>query len=200
MFEISKSLIVRAAREAIALGASENDVIDALQSAKSVILSDSEVKKYAATITFIESWLSGCTDRIAGEIVPSSVLYNSYQNFGGMLTKQAFGRMLSFHGFIRKTKADGSYWLGLRLKGQSVEADLDNWIGEQCVIDLRASLSSKDLHASYITWTKLAPISKQRFNGLLADRGYVKQGFVWRGLTTKAALVTARQQLQELQK
>lgn len=199
MFEISKSLIVKAAREAINLGASKNDILEALQSAKSVMLSDLEKKKYTDATTFVELWLSGCTDRIAGEIVASSVLYDSYRNFGGLLSKQAFGRMLSFNGFIRKTKADGSYWYGLRLKGQSVEADVDKWIGEQCEIHPRASLAAKHLHASYIAWTKLAPISKQRFNGFLADRGYVRDGYTWRGITTKAALVIAQQQLKDEQ-
>lgn len=77
-------------------------------------------------------------------------------------------------------------------------ATIDQWIAHRCVIDVRASMRMKTLYDDYIEWGGTE--SKSSFNRELGYRGYLRAGYIWKGLTTRAALVNARQQLQEIQR
>jgi len=182
MEQIVKAIIENAVRQAIATGASQQLIESVLRS--SFFPND------------VDQWIAVACDLQPGEAVLSAELYNSYSGYGGMLNKQTFGRALTARGFLRKTRNDGCYWYGLILKGTSYRDGIANWLVDDCVIHPYARLPSKDLHAAFCKWFGRS-ISKQQFNGVLGDCGYVREGSVWRGLTTKAALMTSAQLLEQ---
>ena len=198
MEQIVKAFLEEAINRSVLLGATSNHVLDALQIVRTEVLSRKQMADCNMKLMGVDHWLATCCDRNDSDTSQAAVLYNSYHENGGVLSKQAFGRALSARGYQRKTKNDGCYWYGLSLKGQSSNENVDRWIIERCALHPRASLSMKLLYDSYVEWGGVAP--KSVFNRALAIRGFAREGYVWRGLTTKAALVIARQQLQELHK
>lgn len=191
MEQIVKAIIENAVRQAIATGAS-HDVLRYVL--RSVIKTLPEVAPIVDTSS-IDQWIVDRCERQPGEAVLSSELYSSYISWGGsLMSKQTFGRALTARGFVRKTRNDGCYWFGLLLKGTSVRDAITNWIAAECNIHIMARLSVKDLHAAFCKWAGRS-ISKQQFNAVLDDFGYVREGRVWRGLTTNLALMTSAQLL-----
>jgi hypothetical protein len=182
MEQIVKAIIENAVQQAIGAGASQQLIEGVLRS--SFFPND------------VDQWIVAACDQQPGEAVLSAELYNSYRGYGGVLNKQTFGRALTARGFLRKTRNDGCYWYGLILKGTSYRDGITNWIAADCTIHPYARLSSKTLHAAFCKWFGRS-ISKQQFNAVLDDCGYVREGNVWRGLTTKAALMTDRQLLEQ---
>lgn len=197
MLSIAKALIEKTIVELRTLGISVSVVVVALRAVETD-LKETIAKEFK--MGDVPDWIEACCNKQHSEAIAAASLYANYRKWGGGLSNLIFGRALKQYGCYPTAKADGRYWYGLELKGMSVAADIDRWIVEQCEQHPYARLTAKDLHAAYGAWSKLPPISKQRFNKALADRGFAREGYVWRGLTTKAALVCVRQQLQELQK
>lgn len=185
-----KTVVKAMIENALSLGATIDDIFVVANEIRARS-KDSEVQR----------WIRERCELSKEDSTKPADLYDNYLEWCGTLSpvsKQTFGTMLRGQGFLRKLKTDGWHWCGLALAGCSVVASVDAWIVERCEVHPRASLRMKDLYDDYVVWGGVAP--KSSFNKILADRGYVRVDFVWYGLTTKAALVTARQQLQELQK
>ncbi len=195
MISIVKALVVEAINRSELLGASTGEILEALQIVRTERLAARQMAASNMKLTAIDEWLAACCNRNDADVSPSAALYDSYRQWGGNQSKQSFGRMLSVRGFIRKTKNDGCYWYGLSLVGASVNDNVYRWIDEQCVLHPRASLTMKALHDAYVSWGGTAP--KSIFNRALDIRGFAREGYVWRGLTTKAALMTDRQLLEQ---
>jgi len=192
MEQIVKAIIENAVRQAIAAGASRDVLRYVLRSTIKTLPEATPIVDTAG----IDQWIVERCERQPGEAVLSAELYSSYLSWGGSpMSKQTFGRALTARGFLRKTRKDGCYWFGLMLKGTSVRDAVTNWIAEECNIHIMARLTAKDLHAAFCKWSGRA-ISKQQFNAVLDDFGYVREGRVWRGLTTNAALMTSAQLLE----
>jgi|694.fasta_scaffold00571_68 hypothetical protein len=193
MEQIVKAIIENAVQQAIGAGASRDVLRYVLRSAIKTLQEVAPVVDTAG----IDQWITDRCNRQPGEAVLAAELYDNYISWSGSsLSKQTFGRALTARGFLRKTRNDGCYWYGLLIKGTSVRDGITNWIAADCTIHPYARLPSKDLHAAFCKWFGRS-ISKQQFNGVLDDCGYVREGRVWRGLTTKAALMTDRQLLEQ---
>lgn len=194
MQTIVKAIIEKSIEQAVSLGAAPDLILDVLQIVRSEMLAAKQMEKHTDVV---DQWLAGCCDRNDGEMSQAAALYDSYIAFGGSSSKQAFGRALSARGYQRKTKNDGCYWYGLSLRGKSIKDEVYRWIDQRCEVHPRASLLMKKLYDDYVEWGGVAP--KSVFNRALTLRGFVRDGYAWRGLTTKAALVIAQQQLKDEQ-
>jgi len=192
MEQIVKAIIENAVRQAIAAGVPRDVIRYVLRSTIKTLPKVSPIVDTAS----IDQWIVERCERQPGEAVLSAELYSNYISWGGSpMSKQTFGRALTARGFLRKTRNDGCYWLGLLIKGTSVRDTVTNWIAADCTIHIMARLPAKDLHTAFCKWSGRA-ISKQQFNAVLDDFGYVREGRVWRGLTTNAALITSAQLLE----
>jgi hypothetical protein len=193
MESIVKAMIERAVDQARELGATRDMLRYVLRCVTKALPADTPV----VSTDGIDRWIEERCDRLPGEAVASSTLYDSYITSGGdPLSKQTFGRALTARGFIRKNDSSGCYWYGLILKGTSYRNAIENWIAAECSIHPYARLPSKQLHEAFSAWSGVK-LSKQRFNAVLDDLGYVREGYVWRGLTTKAALMTSAELLEQ---
>lgn len=195
MIPITKALVIEAINRSESLGASTDEILEALQIVRTERLAERQMAASNLKLTAVDEWLAACCNRNDVDMSQSAVLYDSYRQWGGDQSKQAFGRMLTARGFIRKTKNDGCYWCGLSLVGKSINDNVYRWIDEQCALHPRASLSMKALHDAYVSWGGTAP--KSVFNRALDMRGFAREGYVWRGLTTKVALMTDAQFLEQ---
>lgn len=195
MEQIVKAFLEDAINRSVMVGASLHHVLEALQTVRTETLSRKQLAEGNSKLTAVNQWIAACCNRKDADVSASASLYDSYREWGGDLSKQAFGRVLSSLGFIRKTKNDGCYWYGLSVKGQSVNENVDRWIIASCELHPMARLSMRMLYENYIAWGGVVP--KSAFNRALAIRGFAREGYVWRGLTTKAALMTSEQLLEQ---